>query len=414
MTGCSGCQVWTSARPGLLAASGAAGRLLQQLEGALGRARIAVGEADVGVDDADERQQRKVVALGDELRADDDVVGAARRRLQFLAQRLEPAGKVDDSTSDAPVRKQRVRLLGEPLDARAAGGQAVGLVALRAEVGPALDMAAMVADERAAEAMLDQPGRAVGALEAMAAGAAERERRIAAPVEEQQRLLAARQRLLDARRSARGESQRPRGGPSRRRSTAAMSRQRAPRRSARAARASGSGRCSALTRVSIEGVAEASTTGAPLQPRAHHRHVARVIDDAVLLLVGALVLLIDDDEAEVGERQEQRRARADDHARLAARRPPPRALALALGQARMPFGRPHAEARGEAVEKLRGQRDLRQQDERLALLPQGFRDRLEIDLGLARSGDAFEQGAPRTRGRRRGGREPRPRRADRR
>src|SRR5689334_8756420 len=49
-----------------------------------------------------------------------------------------------------------------------------------------------------------------------------------------------------------------------------------------------------------------------------HRHVTRLIGDAVLLLVGLLMLLIDDDKAEVGIRQEQGRARADDDAGLAA------------------------------------------------------------------------------------------------
>ena len=52
---------------------------------------------------------------------------------------------------------------------------------------------------------------------------------------------------------------------------------------------------------------------------AHHRHVARVIDDAVLLLERGLVLLIDHHEAEIGERQEQRRAGADHHGGLARR-----------------------------------------------------------------------------------------------
>ena len=82
------------------------------------------------------------------------------------------------------------------------------------------------------------------------------------------------------------------------------------------------------------------------------------------------MLLVDDDEAEVGERQKQRRARADDDPRLAARRRRPDAFALALRQPRMPFGRPRAETGGEPVEKLRGQRDLRQQHQRLAPLPQ--------------------------------------------
>ena len=104
------------------------------------------------------------------------------------------------------------------------------------------------------------------------------------------------------------------------------------------------------------------------------------------------MLLVDDDEAEVGERQEQGRARADNRARFAARRRRPDPLALALGQARMPFGRTRAEAGGEAIEKLRGQRNLRQQHERLAPVPQGLGDRLEIDLGLARACHAFEQG----------------------
>ena len=54
----------------------------------------------------------------------------------------------------------------------------------------------MVADEPAPEAVIDQPGVAVRAGEAEAAGAAQRERRIAAAVEEQQRLLAALDRGL--------------------------------------------------------------------------------------------------------------------------------------------------------------------------------------------------------------------------
>ena len=43
----------------------------------------------------------------------------------------------------------------------------------------------MVADEALAEAVIDQPGIADGAGEAMAAGAAQGQRRIAAAIEEQ-------------------------------------------------------------------------------------------------------------------------------------------------------------------------------------------------------------------------------------
>ena len=77
------------------------------------------------------------------------------------------------------------------------------------------------------------------------------------------------------------------------------------------------------------------------------------------------MLLVDDDEAEIGEGQEERRARPDHDARFAAGDGAPDALALALGEPRVPFGGPRAEARREAVEELRGQRDLRQQHQRL-------------------------------------------------
>ena len=55
----------------------------------------------------------------------------------------------------------------------------------------------MVTDQPLAKAVIDQPGVADGAGEAMPAGAAQRQRRIAAAIEEQQRLLALLDRELD-------------------------------------------------------------------------------------------------------------------------------------------------------------------------------------------------------------------------
>ena len=78
----------------LVAAPSAPGRLTQQLKGALSRARISVGEADVGVDDADKGEKREIVPLGDELRADDEVVGATRRRIELTTQRLDPTRRI--------------------------------------------------------------------------------------------------------------------------------------------------------------------------------------------------------------------------------------------------------------------------------------------------------------------------------
>ena len=188
---------------GPVAAAGASRRLAQQLEGAFGGARIAVRQADVGVDDPDQRQQREIVALGDELGADDHVVFAARRRVELRAQPLDPAGEVGRQHQRPRVREQRRDLFGEALDAGAAGGERVGLETLRADFRPRLVVAAMVADERLAETVLDQPGGAVRALEAMAAGAAEGQRRVAAAVEEQQRLFAGGEARFDRRDQAR-------------------------------------------------------------------------------------------------------------------------------------------------------------------------------------------------------------------
>ncbi len=57
----------------------------------------------------------------------------------------------------------------------------------------------------------------------------------------------------------------------------------------------------------------------------------------------------------------------------------------------MPLDRTHAEALGKAVEELSCQRDLRHQDQRLLAAADDFRNRLEIDFGLARTSDTVEQ-----------------------
>ena len=84
MTGASGSWVWTSTPPGLVAAAGAAGDLLDLLEAALGRAKVAAGQAEVGIDHADQSQVGEVIALGDQLGADDDVDRAGLHRADEL------------------------------------------------------------------------------------------------------------------------------------------------------------------------------------------------------------------------------------------------------------------------------------------------------------------------------------------
>ena len=87
ITGCSGRWVWISTRPGPLLAPGAAGDLVEQLEGALGGAQVAAAEAEIGVDHADQREVGEVVALGDDLGAEQDVDGVGLHRLDQRGRR---------------------------------------------------------------------------------------------------------------------------------------------------------------------------------------------------------------------------------------------------------------------------------------------------------------------------------------
>jgi hypothetical protein len=105
------------------------------------------------------------------------------------------------------------------------------------------------------------------------------------------------------------------------------------------------------------------------------------------------VLLVDHDQPQLAERQEQRRAGPDHDPRPAAGHALPDPPALGRGDARVPFGRHGAEPHLETAHHRLGQGDLGQQDQDLAvgILGQGGGDRLQIDLGLARAGDAVQQ-----------------------
>src|SRR5690606_26560941 len=100
---------------------------------------------------------------------------------------------------------------------------------------------------------------------------------------------------------------------------------------------------------------------------------------------------VDDDEAEPGVGQEQRRARADHYLRFTTGNRPPRTAAFSGLERGMPDDRRRAEALLETPQEGFRQRDFRQQDQRLPLVPEALRDGLEIDLGLAGSGYPVEQ-----------------------
>ena len=67
-----------------LRTTGTAGDLVQQLHGPLGGAQVTTGQAEVGIHHADQRQMREVPALGDDLRADDQIDLAPLDRVRGL------------------------------------------------------------------------------------------------------------------------------------------------------------------------------------------------------------------------------------------------------------------------------------------------------------------------------------------
>ena len=257
-------------------------------------------------------------------------------------------------------------------------------------------MAAVMTQQAAGKAVLDQPGAAIRALEAMAAGAAQGQRRIAAAVEKQQRLLARGKGFGQCRDERR--------------------RQKAAGFDPLAAQIDephlGERRFGVAPRQADAAIAPARDIDHGLERRrrrhqhdrhagqrgAQHRHVAGLVADPVLLLVGGVVLLIDDDQAKLGKRQKQRRARADNDARPAVGDRAPGAAPLALADLGMPLRRGGAEAVAKPLQPLRAERDFRQQHQHLPAGGEGCRDRGEIGLGLARAGDAVEQGDAETAG----------------
>src|SRR6476469_162982 len=68
----------------LVATPGPPGHLLDLLEAPLGRAEIAASKTQVRIDDPDQRQVRKVIALRDQLRTDHNVDFARLHRADKL------------------------------------------------------------------------------------------------------------------------------------------------------------------------------------------------------------------------------------------------------------------------------------------------------------------------------------------
>ena len=248
----------------------------------------------------------------------------------------------------------------------------------------------MMAHQRPPETVFDKPGGAVRAVETMSARAAKGQWRVAPPVEKQQCLFAMRER-----RRHRGNEAGSNPFSARRGLSAKIDRRDVGQR----LRPETGGEPD-MAIAALGGIDAAldrrcrrdEDNGRFLDLAAHDGHVAGVVGDPVLLLIGVLVFFIDDERREIREGKKQRRARANNGLDVALCHSVPQPRALPRADAGMPFPRTRPEARREAVEKLRGERDLGHEDQALASGFESGRDGLEINLRLAGAGDPFEQG----------------------
>ena len=134
-----------------------------------------------------------------------------------------------------------------------------------------------------------------------------------------------------------------------------------------------------------------------LQPGPLRGHTAGVVPGIALVLVGGVVLLVHHDHAQPRHRGEHRRAGAHHDPRLAVGDAPVLGAAPGRGERAVQHRHGVAETGLEAGGRLRRQRDLRHQHDRAPSIRQLPLDRPQVDLGLARSGDAVQQHLVRSR-----------------
>ena len=294
-----------------LAAARATRHLDEELETALGRAEIRHGERGVGVDHADQRHVRKIVALRDHLRADEDVDLAGAHPGEH-GLRLGPAATSRSSRATRAAGNAAATVVFELLGAEAFEREPER-AARRARAGKRAFEIAVVADEPAAvRAVEGERDRAELAADDGAAPVADDARREAASVQKEDGLLAGGERPLDGAVQRKREQRVARGA-----------RADAPKvddldlgEHGRRVRAIGKDEARELVAANEHLGLERRRGRAEHRDRrravrAEDRHVARVVAHALLLLERGVVLFVDDDEAEIAHRREERGARAD-------------------------------------------------------------------------------------------------------
>jgi hypothetical protein len=182
MLGLVGLQI---AKTTALFAPCAADHLVQQLESTLDGTRVAVAQAKIGVNDPNQVELWKVMTLGNELRPNDEIEATLRYVVELLPETLNRFHEIARQNESTGLRKKFGGFLLEPFDPRTNGcetdrGTTVGALRRGRRGEPAV-----MANQTAFEAMVDQPGIAIRTLQTETACAAQRQRCVAATIEEQ-------------------------------------------------------------------------------------------------------------------------------------------------------------------------------------------------------------------------------------
>ena len=132
MTGWSGIKVWIKTRPLCSRPPGPAANLMQQLIGPLGRAQIAADQPQIGIDDADQGQHRKMMPFGDNLGPDQHIIAPLGHRLRQLGRSPRTSQHIADHQRGSRRRETHRHLFEHALDARPARDEGAGRHTFRA------------------------------------------------------------------------------------------------------------------------------------------------------------------------------------------------------------------------------------------------------------------------------------------
>ena len=135
--------------------TGTAGHLGQQVKGALGGTKIGEVERHVRQHRSHQRDVGEVVALGQNLRADDQVVTTLADALQHAFQCPFPAQRIAIHAQDTGLGKKPAHLLLDPLGAESDNFHPIG-AAGSADRGHGLRIIAMVAAQSLHDLVVDQ------------------------------------------------------------------------------------------------------------------------------------------------------------------------------------------------------------------------------------------------------------------